>query len=83
MPVEPDVRVDYMRADVDGFVVIDASELPAGARAHQCIVVGDDDAQPRVARIVEIAGERATLRILRGSVEENKDLLRRTAPAAR
>jgi hypothetical protein len=83
MPVEPDVRVDYMRADIDGFVVIDASKLPAGARAHHCIVVGDDDAQPRVARIVEIAGERATLRILRGSVEENKDLLRRTAPAAR
>lgn len=80
MSIEPDVRVDYMRADIDGFVAISASKLPEDVEAHQCIVVGDDDAQPRVARVVEIAGDRATLRILRGAVEENKDLLRRAAP---
>ncbi len=71
----PDIALDFMRADLAGHVTVRANKLPADIEANDCVVVGDDDAESAVARVLEIADGRAALRILAGTVEDNRDLL--------
>lgn len=72
---KPDVIVDYMQADLDGIITVGTAELPENTHVKDHIVVGDHDAHPAVARVLEIGEERAVVRILPGSLEDNADLL--------
>ena len=55
---KPEIIIDYMQADVDGSITVDTAELPAGTNEHDHIVVGDYDAEPAVARDLEIRSDR-------------------------
>ena len=78
---KPDIIIDYMQADVDGFITIDTSYLPAGTKVNDHIVVGDHDAEPAVARVLEIRTARTSILILPGAAEVHSALLERRSPA--
>ena len=81
---EPSIIIDFMQADVDGFITIDTTDLPAGTNEGDHIVVGDFDAEPAVARVLDIRTDRTSLRVLPGTAEDNSALLEhrsRTATA--
>ena len=69
-----------MQADIDGVITVDTAKLPDGTNVGGHIVVGDDDAEPAVARILEVGRDRTVIRILPGSAEGNADLLERRSP---
>jgi len=71
----PDVMIDFMRADLSGHISVQADKLPEGTRVQSYVTVGDVDAEPAVAHVLEVRDGRATLRILAGTVEDNRDLL--------
>jgi len=75
-----DVIIDFMQADVDGFITIDTADLPAGTNEGSHIVVGDDDAEPAVARVLDIGTDRTCLRVLPGAAKDNSGLLERRSP---
>lgn len=79
---EPDVTIDYMQIDLDGVITIKTADLPDGADASDHIIVRDHDAEPAVARVLEIDQDRTTIRVLPGSVEDNADLLEHPAPTS-
>ena len=76
----PEIIIDYMQADVDGSITVDTAELPDGTNEHDHVVVGDHDAEPAVARVLEIRSDRTTLLVLPGAAEDNSALLERTGP---
>lgn len=78
--MKPEVIIDYMRADIDGVITVKTADLPDGTNVSDHIVVGDYDAEPAVARILEIRADRTVIRILPGSAEDNADLLERRPP---
>lgn len=77
---EPDIVIDYMQADVDGFITVDTADLPEGTNEHDHIVVGDHDAEPAVARVLEIRSGRTSIGVLPGAAEDNAALLERRPP---
>lgn len=77
---QPDIILDYMQADVDGFITVDSADLPDGTTENDHIVVGDHDAEPAVARVLEIRPDRTSLRILPGAAGDNAELLARRSP---
>ena len=74
---EPDIIIDFMQADVDGFITVDTTDLPAGTNEGDHIVVGDHDAEPAVARVVGILANRTCIRVLPGPAEDHSALLER------
>lgn len=78
--MKPDIIIDYMQADTDGSITIDTADLPDGTDVNDHIVVGDHDAEPAVARIVETGPNLTVIRILPGSAEDNADLLGSRSP---
>ena len=79
--VKPDIVIDYMQADVDGLITVDTADLPADTNENDHIVVGDDDAEPAVARVLEVRTDRTSILILPGAAEDNSALLERRSPA--
>jgi NADPH-dependent ferric siderophore reductase len=78
--LKPDIIIDYMQADVDGFITVDTTDLPEGTKEHDHIVVGDHDAEPAVARVLEIGSDRTSIRVLPGAADDNSALLERRSP---
>lgn len=78
--MKPDLIIDYMQADIDGVIAVATADLPGDVGVSDHIVVGDHDAEPAVARILEVGPERTSIRILPGSAEDNSDLLGRRSP---
>lgn len=78
---KPDIIIDYMQADIDGLVTVDTTDLPAGTNENDHIVVGDYDAEPAVARVLEIRTDRTSILVLPGAAEDNSALLERRSPA--
>ncbi len=75
--LKPDIIIDFMQADVDGYSTVATAELPAGIKEHDHIVVGDFDADPAVARVLEIQGGRTSILVLPGAAGDNAALLER------
>lgn len=79
---EPDIIIDYMQIDLDGIIAVKTADLPDGVQASDHIIVSDHDAEPAVARVLEIDQDRTTIRVLPGSVEDNVDLLEHPTPTS-
>ena len=77
---KPDIIIDFMQADVDGFITVDTADLPDGTNEHDHIVVGDYDAEPAVARVLKIRSARTSILVLPGAAEDNAALLGRRSP---
>ncbi len=80
MPDTYDIAVDFMDMTNDRHLWARAADTRPGfeAVAGKHAIVGDDDADPRVARIVAIDAEgNLELEILPGAVEAHLDLLAR------
>lgn len=76
-----DIAVDFMDMTNDGRLWVRSSDARHGVEVvvGRHVVVGDDDADPKVARIVSLdADGNVELEVLPGSVESHADLL---APA--
>ncbi len=73
--MKPDIIIDYMQLDVDGFITVDTADLPSGTDEGDHIVVGDHDAESAVARVVEIRSDGASILVLAGRAEDNSGLL--------
>ena len=81
MMIEYDVAVDFMDMTNDRQLWTRRSDARPGFEPSvgQHVIVGDDDAEPRVARVVALdADGNIGLEILPGSVESHRDLI---APA--
>lgn len=73
-----DVAVDYMDMTNDRRMWVRAADARTGVQlaVGRHVVVGDDDADRKVARIVEMdADGNVYLEVLQGSVESHQDLL--------
>ncbi|MFN8104191.1 MAG: hypothetical protein U0U69_06990 [Acidimicrobiia bacterium] len=73
-----EIAVDFMDMTDDRHLWARAADARAGVQiaVGRHVVVGDDDADPKVARIVTIdADENIELEVLPGSVESHADLL--------
>lgn len=78
MPNQHDVAVDFMAMTNDDRLWVRATDVrSAFAVEVGCqVVVGDDDADPRVARVVSFDDEgNVELQVLSGSVESHAELL--------
>jgi hypothetical protein len=75
-----DIAVDFMDMTNDLRLWARPADLRPGVEPSvgRHVVVGDEDAEPRVARIVAIdADGNLELQVLSGSVESHRDLLAR------
>ena len=75
-----DIAVDFMDMTDDLRLWARPADVRAGVDATVGIhvVVGDEDAEPKVARIVAVdADGNLEMQVLRGSVESHRDLLAR------
>ncbi len=73
-----DISVDYMDMTNDRHLWVRSADARPGVElfAGRHVIVGDDDADPKVARIVAIdADGNVELEVLPGSVESHADLL--------
>lgn len=73
-----EIAVDFMDMTNDRHLWVRASDARPGAEltVGRHVIVGDDDADPKVARIVAVDdGGNVELEILPGSVESHADLL--------
>ncbi len=73
-----DIAVDFMDMTNDGRLWVRASDARPGVEivVGRHVVVGDEDADPKVARIVSVdADGNVELEVLPGSVESHSDLL--------
>lgn len=75
--LKPDIIIDFMQADVDGYITVATAELPAGTNEHDHIVVGDYDAEPAVARVLDVQLDRTAILVLPGTAGDNAALLER------
>ena len=76
-----DIAVDFMDMTNDGRLWVRGTDARPGVEfvVGRHVVVGDDDADPKVSRIVSVdADGNVELEVLPGSVESHADLL---APA--
>jgi hypothetical protein len=76
-----DIAVDFMDMTDDRRLWVRAEDVRAGlvAEVGRHAIVGDDDADPRVARIVDISCDgNLLLEVLRGPLEAHRDVLART-----
>lgn len=82
MPDEYEIAVDFMDMTNDRHLWARAADAGPGvvlSVGRYVVVVGDEDADPKVARIVAVDGDgNVELEVLPGSVESHSDLL---APA--
>lgn len=75
-----DLWVDFHRVDADGLTHASLKDATAGSRIEsgRYIVVGDHDADPAVAQVVDIkANGVVLLRVLPGHADQHLDLLAR------
>jgi hypothetical protein len=75
-----DIAVDFMDMTNDGRLWVRAADVHDGFEpaAGRCAVVGDDDADPRAARIVEISDDGLIhLEVLPGPLEAHGEALAR------
>ncbi|MFT3851378.1 MAG: hypothetical protein QM733_01340 [Ilumatobacteraceae bacterium] len=73
-----EIAVDFMDMTNDGRLWVRADDARPGTKlsAGRHLIVGDDDADPRVARVLTVdLGGNIELEILPGSVESHADLL--------
>ena len=77
---EPDIIIDFMQADADGSITIDTTDLPADTNEGDHLVVGDHDAEPAVARVLEIRTDRTSIQVLLGTAEDHSTLLEGRSP---
>ncbi len=78
MATSYDIAVDFMDMRNDGRLWTRMSDVRPGfvPIAGQYAIVGDEDADPAVARIISVDIERGIqLQVLDGSVEEHRHLL--------
>ena len=78
MPNEYEIAVDFMDMTNDRHLWVRATDARAGVElgVGRYVVVGDDDADSKVARIVAIDAEgNVELEVLPGSIESYPDLL--------
>ncbi len=78
MADEFEVDVDFMDMTNDRRLWVRSVDVRLGVptAVHRHVVVGDDDADPKVARIVAVDAEgNLELEVLSGSVESHADLL--------
>lgn len=78
MPDDYEIAVDFMDMTNDRRLWVRASDSRPGVELSvgRHVVVGDEDADPRVARIVAVdADGNIKLEVLPGSVESHSDLL--------
>jgi hypothetical protein len=76
--VEPQILLDYHRVAPGGLTRARRSDVRPGVQLSQWdyVVVGDEDAEPAVAQVVDVSSDGAILlRILEGSVATNAHLL--------
>ena len=76
-----DIAVDFMDMTDDGHLWVRSTDARPGVEiaSGRHVIVGDDDADPKVARVVGTDAEgNIELEVLQGSVESHADLL---APA--
>lgn len=76
---KPDIIIDHLQADINGFITVKTTDLPAGTNEGDHIVVGDDD-EPAVARVLEIRSDRTSIRVLPGAAKDNSALLGSGSP---
>jgi hypothetical protein len=72
---KPDIIIDYMQVAADGFITVATTDLPAGTNEGDHIVVGDYDAKPAVARVLEIRADKTSILVL--PTAERAELLER------
>lgn len=75
-----DLWVDFHRIDADGLTHASVKDASAGAiiEPGSYLVVGDEDAEPAVAQIVEVkANGVVLLRVLPGPADQHMELLSR------
>lgn len=75
-----DIAVDFMDMTNDGRMWVRAVDARPGVEVAvgRHVIVGDDDADPRVAQIVAIDAEgNVEVMVLAGSAESHQDLLAR------
>lgn len=78
MPDEYEIAVDFMDMTNDRLLWTRAADARLGVElaVGRYVVVGDDDADPKVAQIVAVdADGNVGLEVLPGSVESHADLL--------
>lgn len=78
MPDRYDIAVDFMDMTNDRRLWVRPVDVRSGLSIEigRHVVVGDDDADPRVARVEEIDGQgNIELQVLPGSVESHAELL--------
>lgn len=76
-----DLWVDFHRMDADGFTHASIKDASPGVQIElgRYVVVGDEDADPAVAHVVEVrANGVVLLRVLPGHADLHLDLLGRT-----
>lgn len=76
--MEPQILLDYHRVAPGGLTRARRSDVRPGVQLSQWdyVVVGDEDAEPAVAQVVDVSSAGAILlRILEGSVATNAHLL--------
>jgi hypothetical protein len=76
-----DLWVDFHRVDADGLTHASLKDASTGAviEPGRYVVVGDEDADPAVAQVVEVkANGVVLLRVLPGHADQHLDLLGRT-----
>ena len=83
-PMAWDLWIDFMRTDDGGLTHASLRDLADGRApkvgAH--LIVGNEDADPAVARIERIEGQVVLVRVLPGSVDVNRGLLASEMPTA-
>lgn len=78
MPDEYEINVDFMDMTDNRHLWVQAADAQPGVEPSvgRHVVVGDEDADPRVAQIVAVdADGNVELKVLPGSVESHFDLL--------
>lgn len=56
--MQPEIVIDYLQADIDGVMTVETFALPDGIGEGDHIVVGDHDAEPAVARVLDVGPDR-------------------------
>lgn len=78
MADEFEIAVDFMDMTNDRHLWVRTADVRPGVQiaVGRHVVVGDDDADPKVARVVAVDGDgNVELEVLTGSVESHADLL--------
>lgn len=76
-----DLWVDFHRVDADGLTHASLKDATPGAAIEpgRYVVVGDEDADPAVAQVIDVrANEVVLLRVLPGHAKQHLDLLERS-----